>query len=277
MSDFPYDKSFKKWLDMNPNLSHYTATRITQIINHFWNYYYTNSNESPVLEEINTSTIRDYLNFLEVNLGLKATTINKYISYLRHYFNFLYSHNLISNYPLLEIKGRYFQRVHTYTIDWMDKISEISKLPNIHPDTVKILICISLGYKPKQLLNLKYKEVISHLHNTELSQYLKNCLDFTKNKNPYIFSTRKGTAYGFESNVQRKIKNDKNLIGLPSLSFAELRRSYIYSYVSKDLTDTELIKKLNINLKSLQNYRRNLIYFVNLVPYKLPKQKVKAI
>lgn len=274
--DFPYKSSFNSWLINTKMLSPDTANRISMITNHFWNFYIHNTEHSPEIKLINESDMRTYFNFLEVQEKLKLSTVNKYLSYLRHYLKFLYTHKLISEYPLLNIKGRKFSRDHIYTIDWMSQIPNIYKLDCIHGDTVKLLICISVGFRPDEILNLKAGQVLSRIHDTQLKYCFEKCINsenFENFSDAYVFQNQKQKPYQAESSFQRVIKDDRKLLGM-SLSFSELRRSLIYSILAKgDKTDIELMQLLKLNAKSLTQYRNNLLYYVKLEQFVLPKSE----
>lgn len=267
-NQIPYKEPFVTFLKNEKNLSKITITRIVESSNHFWNFYYTNSNFTPLIKDISSNDVREYLNFMEQNLKLKTTTINKHLSYLRHYLNYLYEHNLIDKYPLTQIKGQHYSRQRTYIVDWMNYVPQIARIPNIHYETIILLTCISLGIEPKNVLTFKYLDLIEQLNNTFLKTYIEKRTNFNFFKNPYLLQTSRGNHYATEFNIQQNIKTDREILGMP-LNLEYLRRSYIYSMLQHNHDDEELIKKLHLSQKSLLNYKKNLLYTVKLKPFNL--------
>lgn len=275
MISFPYQTAFRNWLIGERRLSSNTATRIANSVTHFWNYYTVNSTKEATLNNINQSTIAEYLDFLEQQKNFKKSTINKYLSYIRSYFTFLYDHNLITHYPLINIKGRHFSRQHVYKINWMKDLPILIKSTQLQTETKSLLICISLGYETKSILSLKYSTIISQVNNKEIKSYLEDCKNKQNSKNNYIFETSDGHPYASQFNIEQHIMADRNYLGM-QLTFQSLRRSYIYSVIQQNYTDAELLKKLHISAASLVNYRKNLIYFVKTEQFELPMNAEKT-
>lgn len=275
MISFPYQTALRNWLIGERRLSSNTATRIANSVTHFWNYYTVNSTKEATLNNINQSTIAEYLDFLEQQKNFKKSTINKYLSYIRSYFTFLYDHNLITHYPLINIKGRHFSRQHVYKINWMKDLPILIKSTQLQTETKLLLICISLGYETKSILSLKYSTIISQVNNKEIKSYLEDCKNKQNSKNNYIFETSDGHPYASQFNIEQHIMADRNYLGM-QLTFQSLRRSYIYSVIQQNYTDAELLKKLHISAASLVNYRKNLIYFVKTEQFELPMNAEKT-
>lgn len=270
MNTFPYSKNFRNWLLTETSLSKNTINRTIESANHFWNYYFSNSTVDPLVKNINANDIREYLSYLQNIKEQKATTINKHLSYLRKYFDYLYDHNLISKYPLLKIKGISLNRQRIYKINWMSQIDKIAYIPNIHFETIIVLNCISLGMMPEQILKIRYNDLIEQINNTYLKNYIEERTNFNFFKNPYLLQTKKGEHYANEFNIQQKIMSDRKILGM-SLRFEELRRSYIYSIIQEQHSDKYLKEHLNLSEKSLLNYKKNLIYFVKVEQFELNK------
>lgn len=267
---YPYEHEFFEYCKTEKHYTDGTMLIVTRSIQTFWNYYKTSDNDSETkLNNIQASDIQNFLNSLETKLNLKKNTINKYLSHIRLYFTFLYSHHLIDNYPMLEINGRKFNRKHIYVINWMDKLPQIAKIPNIHPVTIKMMIGISLGYLPEEVLRLRYDDVFPQINSYELRRYLKLNCDFTNDDNPYILSKKKGGFYASDFHLAQEAKPDRDLIGM-DITLQNLRLSYVYSILNnKNLTDEQLQRKLKVNAKSLLYYRQNMARYNTLNEFQL--------
>lgn len=185
------------------------------------------------------------------------------------YFTYLYSHQFIDNYPILTISGRNFSRKQTYKINWMDKLPQIAQIDNIHPETIKFMAAISLGYKPTEVLSLRLNTLLYGLKDEGLKQYLKNHTEFHGSDNPYIISKKDGGHYASDFHIVQNIQPDKKLLGMP-LTLQALRLSYVYSILSDSKkTDEELEEILRVNKRSLVYYRKNFLLYVNAEEFTL--------
>lgn len=274
---FPYQNEFNFYCK---NQKHYTPRTIIIVfksITTFWNYFKNGTNTENTINDVQSSDIQAFLDSLETNLSFKENTINKYLSHIKLYFTFLYTHHLIENYPVLEINGRKFNRRKTYVIDWMKSLPEISQIPKIHHETVFMMTGISLGFKPDEVLKLRYQTVISKIKDNNLYKYIKNNIYISNYNdkyicnNPYLLSNKHGGYYNSDFHLAQKCFPDRKLIGM-DITLQNLRLSYVYSILhQKDLTDKQLQEILRVNDKSLFYYRQNMMMHNNLVEFRLPE------
>lgn len=265
---FPYKNQFNLYCKNEKKLSTNTIDLANKSVNTFWNYYATGSDD-PNINIVNETDIRNFLDSLETELKFKKNTINKYLSHLKMYFTYLYSHQFIDNYPILTISGRNFSRKQTYKINWMDKLPQIAQIDNIHPETIKFMAAISLGYKPTEVLSLRLNTLLNGLKDEGLKQYLKNHTEFHGSDNPYIISKKDGGHYASDFHIVQNIQPDKKLLGMP-LTLQALRLSYVYSILSDSKkTDEELEEILRVNKRSLVYYRKNFLLYVNAEEFTL--------
>lgn len=271
MTNYPYEKEFQNYCKKIKHYADSTLLIVNRSIITFWNFFKNSTNEEPSLSEIQASDIQNFLNSLEEKLHLKESTINKYISHIRLYFSFLYSHHLIEFYPMLEINGRKFNRQKVYVIDWMEKFPEIIKIPNIHPETIMMMVGISQGFNPNEVLKLRYFDIINKILNTDVKDYIKTHLNFEKDDNPYILGKKFGGYYPSDFHLAQRCFPDRKLIGM-DITLQNLRLSFVYSILNrKNMTDDKLEKILRVDSKSLFYYRENMMRYNKLVEFKLPK------
>ncbi len=269
--DYPYQNEFYRYCKVEKHYTDATMLIVEKSIANFWKYYVGNSNVEATINHVTSSDIQNFLNSLETNLGLKKNTINKYISHIKAYFTFLYTHHFIKTYPVLEISGRRFNRMHVYIIDWMDKLPQIVKIKGIHSVTVKMMLGIALGYLPDEVLRLRYDDVIDQIHDESLRQYLKKNTDFTADPNPYLLGKKYGGYYASDFHLSQFAKPDREKIGM-DITLQNLRLSYVYSILNrKNQTDEQLQRILKVNAKSLFYYRQNMMRYNRLVEFKLPE------
>ena len=272
---YPYKQEFEQWCKTNKSLSDSTIERISLAINSFWNFYINNAPTNANVSSVNESDLRAYLTNLETKSNLKPSTINKYLSYIKNYFKYLFSHNLNSFYPTLRLKGREINRKRLYKINWDKDIAKLTKYEDINPLTIKLLTAISLGYLPKDVLKLKFADVINKLDNNTLINYFENNLKQEKIKDQYFITNKFNRPYSYESSIQAQISKDAELLDMP-LTLSSLRLGFIYTYLNKsNLSDSDLRNKLNLETKSLIYYKQQLLYFVNTKDFVLPDSNNK--
>lgn len=158
--NYPYQKQFQRYCKTERHYADSTMLIVNLSLDVFWRYFQGSSDEALNIKDIQASDIQAFLDSLETKLNLKKNTINKYLSHIRLYFTFLYSHGLIDHYPMLEINGRKFNRQRRYTINWMPYIPQIAQIKNIHPETVFMMIGIAQGFLPNEVLKLRYSSII---------------------------------------------------------------------------------------------------------------------
>ena len=263
---FPYQVPFIDHCRNVQNLSEYSIGMIISDVGNFWKYYSVKFPNNPNIKNVASSDVRDYLIQLDQKEHLSKKTINKYLSYLKKYFIFLAENNLIESYPLFTLKGISFKRRETIIVNWMPYISNFLN-KSIHPETMKLLLVISLGYDLDQLLNVRWLDVSNKIKNSKLKNFLSDNLNFEKTPNPYIFQGKRVAKYTSIDRITSKTKLDQKIFDFP-INPRKLRQSYILSIISnKELSDEQLLSKLHISSKSLGYYKFCASYF-KLIQYK---------
>lgn len=262
---FPYQTSFIENCRKVQHLSEYSIRMINSNVGSFWKYYSIKFPNNPNIKNVTSSDVRDYLIQLDQKEHLSKKTINKYLSYLKKYFIFLTENNFINSYPLFTLKGISFKRRENVIINWMPYISQFLKT-DIHPETIKLLTLISLGYNLDQLLNVRWNDISDKLNDSELKKFMSVHLNFDKTPNPYIFQGQRIAKFTSLDRITSKVKKDQALINFP-ITPRKLRQSYILSMISnQNLSDEQLIDKLHISNKSLGYYKFCSNYY-HLIPY----------
>lgn len=267
---FPYANKFQTYCKQKRQLAPSTIALAAKSITTFWNYYAANIGSNASIDNVTSSDIRNFLDSLEQNLHFKSNTVNKYLSHLKMYFVFLSEYGFINSYPLFSLRGNKFDRKQKYVINWMNHLSELTQVNGLHPETIKMMTAISLGYKPNEILTMHINKLLDQVKNTQLKKYLQDHTDYSGDTNPYIFATKNGDHYASDFNINQKIAPDRDLIGM-QLTSHKLRMSFIYSILSNSkLSNEEILRTLRISPKSLNYYRKNMMLYVETSEFKLP-------
>ncbi|MBP2057961.1 site-specific recombinase XerC [Lactobacillus colini] len=252
MYDFPYINNFNDWCSTR-HLQAQTIQSINQSVNYFWNYYLTNANHTPNLDELSSQDIRSFLVNLEVNENRSVQTLNKYITHLKKYFSFLYDHKLMPNYVLTDIKGHTFDRTPRFCLDWIDSLDKIIANEKVSLDTKKLLILIAYGFEPNKLLGLTIADVQGKINKKTYIDILST--PALPNLPQLIFHTKKGRPLSALPSLSRRILADRDTLNL-DLTPGKLRLSYIYRLVNdSSLSDDDLTNLIHCNRKTITYYR----------------------
>lgn len=266
---FPYENKFRIYCKQKKQLAPSTILLAAKSITTFWNYYATNIGPNASINDVTTSDIRNFLDSLEQKMHFKSNTVNKYLSHLKMYFVFLAEYGFINSYPLFTLRGNKFDRKQKYVINWMSHLNELIQIKQLHPETIKMMTAISLGYKPDEILTMRINTLLDQITDSHLREYLQTHTGYTQDANPYLFATKSGDHYASDFNINQKIAPDRDLIGM-QLTSHKLRMSFVYSILSNPkLSDEKILKTLRIPLKSLNYYRKNMMLYVETTEFKL--------
>ena len=253
--NFPYEKEFRTYCKQKKKLADSTISLAAKSITTFWNYYAANVGPDANVNDVRAGDIRNFLDSLETKLNFKSNTVNKYLSHIKMYFVLLSEYGYII----------------TYIINWMPYLPDLIKVEDIHPETIKMMAAIAAGFKPKEIIVLKTNDLLKHIDNDEVKEYIKVHTNYEKSNNPYIFARKNGEPYASDFNINQRIAPDRKIIGMP-LTTHKLRMSFVYSILSNhQLSDNDILKTLRITLKSITYYRKNMTLYVETEDFTLSK------
>lgn len=263
---YPYQHEFIKYCSNVKKLSDLSLVDTDKCISTFWTYYEVNSINEAKLDNITLADIKDFLAQLDQNLNFTIRTINKYISYIKQYFNYLYTTQKIVNYPIANLRGIEFDRKKVFYINWMDSLTQLAESKHLSATTMKVLTLISMGFTPQSLISLKWNDLTNYNDNSK-KQILEKYLNLEKIENPYLFSKKDGSPYKSFESIKRTLKQDQKYVPF-SLKLENLHREYILTLVNNvDLTDKQLKFKLQCSDKSL-NYYKHLLLINEIIDFR---------
>lgn len=269
---FPNEAEFRNYCKQKKKLANSTIDLASRSISTFWRYYSASLESEADITNVQANDIRNFLASLQEKLNMKSNTVNKYLSHLKMYFVFLSEYGYITTYPLLSLRGNYFDRKQEYVINWMDSLPQLIKIKKIHPETIKMMAAIAAGFKPKEITTLRTANLLDNIKNKTVKEYIKAHTDYSKDNDPYIFARKNGDHYASDFNINQKITPDRSIIGM-TLTTHQLRMSFVYSIISNhQLSDNDVLKTLRISMKSLNYYRKNLTLYIKTTEFQLPKK-----
>ena len=268
---YPFQDNYEHWCKTIALFSDTTISQIGFAISSFFSFQADQHSDGRSANNVRNSDIHQFVVYPKEERGLRTRTVNKYISYLKTYFKYLYQAKLIDHYPLMNIKGLSFDRHFHYVIGWHNHLIELIEIAK--PETIKLLLAVLCGYKGDNLLTLTWADITPQINNTKLLAALEKHPNFPISSKQYLFQdTRfKNEDHRIKSftSLNRKINGDEEKLGL-DLSPTNLWMSFCLSNVLRtDLTDQQLMEKLHCNQKTL-SYYRSIAAYAQLENYKLP-------
>lgn len=266
-SIYPYQYKFELYLSEKRHYSSSAIIDARKSVSQFWTYFINNRKNGHSVTDVNETDIRAFLIFAKNELHLASRTVNKYLTYLRRYFTFLFEYQNLPTLPTISIKQLKFNNAKTVIINLKPYLSEIISDTQLSDTTKKAIVLASYGIKPRNFTRLRFNDIKSIINDTAIINWLKNHLNFSKMNNPLIFSKKNGTGFKDNQVLYLALKEDQKYTPI-KLSFTDLRSSYIYSIISDlSLSDDQLFKLLNINLRTLTYYKNNLRIYT-IIDYK---------
>lgn len=220
------------------------------------------------VENLFNRDIEAYLNMLLTNRQISNSTYNKILSHINVYFNYLFTHNLNSNLPTIELKGLKKASKEDINVKWINELDSILMNNNVHFYARMTMLLTSKGYKSEEFLQKGFYKQLSSIDFNENELKFKSSFDEfikpiqEKQSSSDIFLKQRLSE---QPNItiqglHKYLKPSEDVLNI-SLNPSTLFQSYIVFYIQKNpnLNDIELSTHLNLDLSSI-NYYKQLAY-----------------
>lgn len=269
-NNYPYQDSFEKNL-LSKDLSKVTIDEYNKILAELFNYlseFNKGYQSDHRVENLFNRDIEAYLNMLLTNRQISNSTYNKILSHINVYFNYLFTHNLNSNLPTIELKGLKKASKEDINVKWINEIDSILMNNNVHFYARMTMLLTSKGYKSEEFLQKGFYKQLSSIDFNENELKFKSSFDEfikpiqEKQSSSDIFLKQRLSE---QPNItiqglHKYLKPSEDVLNI-SLNPSTLFQSYIVFYIQKNpnLNDIELSTHLNLDLSSI-NYYKQLAY-----------------
>lgn len=268
-NDYPYKKRYQTYLRDVKKQKQITILSYDETLYDF--FLYLNSGESGYdpgshsnldrIEAVKPQDIHYYLDVLVAERNFKKSTINKTITILRGYFNFLYKVGETRNLPTVNLKyeatDQSLKRINysRSVIEEKDKILSNEEIPL---DCRMYLLLILKGVTIIEMISLDFYEKLNKLQFspseiTLKEEYLKTIKPIQEKWNSkaiffkskiYKDSNGENSNVITEQSIYKRLKILSNIIGMkvePRQIRRELKKITIEKHIN--LSDAELVKK----------------------------------
>lgn len=271
--DYPYHKSYLNYLQNVIHASPEATANAENSINYFWRFYLGVRQNQAQIEEVKASDIRAFLDYLELDHKYTFRTINKYLTYLRKYFTYLFEYQNIKTLPTISVRDRHIDRSKTVVTNLLPFLDDFLANQELSLTSKKALLLTLYGFSVKRLIILHFSDVKGQINQKSHLAWLNTNLTFD-NPNPLIFSKTGGQALSSDRMIRLSLAADQEKVALP-LSLQDLANSYIYTLVANPkISDQTLTDKLHCSRKTLNYYKSNLDKY-QIVDYQSFLQKQK--
>ncbi|GAA6114670.1 phage integrase N-terminal SAM-like domain-containing protein [Apilactobacillus apinorum] len=269
-NNYPYQDSFEKNL-LSKDLSKVTIDEYNKILAELFNYlseFNKGYQSDHRVENLFNRDIEAYLNMLLTNRQISNSTYNKILSHINVYFNYLFTHNLNSNLPTIELKGLKKASKEDINVKWINELDSILMNNNVHFYARMTMLLTSKGYKSEEFLQKGFYKQLSSIDFNENELKFKSSFDEfikpiqEKQSSSDIFLKQRLSE---QPNItiqglHKYLKPSEDVLNI-SLNPSTLFQSYIVFYIQKNpnLNDIELSTHLNLDLSSI-NYYKQLAY-----------------
>ena len=268
-----YLSDFKNFIESEKKYSKHTVSAYVNDLEEFNKFLNTNS--VKLNEKLNYSFVRQWIVELSEN-GLSTRSINRKISSLKSYFNFLIAINKLNVSPLklhrnLKVEPKI---IIPFNEREMDKVFEIfnNNSGKLDRDFLIIEILYSTGIRRDELINLKFEDiyfeqglikVLGKRNKERLVPILPNLLSKIKNYssnnsiNNYLFKSKNGKKIS-PSTIYRIVKKYFRQISSKNKISPHVLRHSFATHMINNGADINSVKEIlgHSSLASTQIYTK---------------------
>ncbi len=265
---YPYQKNFQHFL-ATKELATVTITEYSRTLTDFFQYLHRFNwafSSDPRLDNILENDVRDYLTMLLEQRDLKNDTYNKILSHLNGYFKFLFTHELITHYPTVALKGMSkvsLQPAIDFT--WLNQLPSLLQNQQLSFYTRALLLFSAYGFTSQEILAPGFGELTARLKLTagqrkfmQAFQKFLQPLQLLQASRDLFLKTRMDRQHPQLSApaLHKYLKKDTPLVDF-TLTPQKLHQGYILHYLLAHRTSSaaELQQYLRLDPASLDYYR----------------------
>ncbi|VDG19419.1 phage integrase N-terminal SAM-like domain-containing protein [Lactiplantibacillus mudanjiangensis] len=266
---FPYEKSFINQLtmaDKHPQtIAQYQLT-LTDFFNYQQHFNETFAT-SGLLADLTENDIKVYLAMLKNQRGYQQSTINKSLSNLTGYFNYLFEHRIITTLPTFGVKGQPLTSAQQLS-NWPEQLADWLANDDLHVYTRACLLFTSKAYEASEMLAPDFYQDLAklnfstseHIFLSKFKAYIEPLQSQYQTKALFLKTRRRGPEPQLSlSALHKYLTGDSQRLGVP-LKPVALYQQYILWYLRQHRLDepTTIMQTLRLDATSL-GYYQNLL------------------
>lgn len=264
---YPYQEIFERYLNRQelaqPTIAEYRSV-LTDLFNFLSNFnasYQVDHRVATLLDR----DVEQYLAMLVNQRQVTNGTYNKMLSHINIYFKYLFTHDLITHYPTLTLKGKSHDDLKAPTTKWLHLMPTILANQQLAVYTRFTLLLSSRFYTISefltpgfyQQLNPKSFNPSEQTFWQDYQQFIRPLQKRQHSQDLFLKQRLAGDPHLTAAGLHKYLKPDEKLLGF-SLTPTRLYQSAILDFLLQhpSLSDQQLSEKLRLDPQSLTYYRQ---------------------
>ncbi len=264
---YPYQETFEQYLNRRelaqPTIAEYRSV-LTDLFNFLSNFnagYQADHRVATLLDR----DVEQYLAMLVNQRHVTNGTYNKMLSHINIYFKYLFTHDLITHYPTLTLKGKSHDDLKAPTTKWLHLMPTILANQQLAVYTRLTMLLSSRYYTISEFLTPGFYQQLntSDFNANERTfwqtyqQFIHPLQERQHSSDLFLKQRLAGDPHLTAAGLHKYLKPDEKLLGF-SLTPTRLYQSAVIDFLLQhpSLSDQQLSQKLRLDPQSLTYYRQ---------------------
>ena len=264
---YPYQDSFETML-AGQDLAPITITEYRSVLTDLFNYlslFNVGYQRDHRVDSLFDRDIEQYLGMVLKERHITNGTYNKLLSHINVYFKYLFTHQLISQYPTVTLKGKSKADLQPPAVKWLYLLPEILADPTLSFYTRLTLMLIHQGFTVSELLTPGfYQQLDPATFTTDeqrfwqaFQQFIKPIQERQKTADIFLKQRFSNDPHLTLPGLHKYLKPDEAKLGMP-LSPTKLYQSVVVDYLMNHpkVDDQTLASQFRLDPQSIDYYRK---------------------
>lgn len=264
---YPYQEVFEAYLHRQ-DLAQPTIVEYRSVLSDLFNFLSNFNAGYQADHRVTTLLDRDIEQYLAMLVNQRQVTngtYNKMLSHINIYFKYLFTHDLITHYPTLTLKGKSHDDLKAPTTKWLHLMPTILANRQLAVYTRMTLLLSSHYYTVSEFLSPGFYQQLDTRHFNhheqtfwqEYQRFISPLQERQHSQDLFLKQRLGGDPHLTAAGLHKYLKPDEKLLGF-SLTPTRLYQSAILDFLLQhpSLKDQQLSEKLRLDPQSLKYYRQ---------------------
>lgn len=264
---YPYQDTFKLYLQQQ-ELATATIAEYDSVLTDLFNYLSNFNAGYQQDHRVSTLLDRDVEQYLAMLINQRHVTngtYNKMLSHINIYFKYLFTHNLITHYPTLMLKGKSHDDLKTPSTKWLHLMPDILADQQLAVYTRLTLLLISHFYTTKEFLAPNfYQQFQPQAFNADEQTFWATYQRFIQplqarhhSHDLFLKQRLSGDPHLTSAGLHKYLKPDEKRLGFPLIPTRLFQSAVINDLLQHpELSDADFSERLRLDPQSLAYYRQ---------------------
>ncbi|GAA3621347.1 phage integrase N-terminal SAM-like domain-containing protein [Secundilactobacillus similis DSM 23365 = JCM 2765] len=266
-NQYPYQDSFEQYLTIQ-ELAQATIDEYSSVLTDLFRYlsdFNTGYQRDHRVATLLDRDVEQYLAMLVNERQVTNGTYNKVLSHINIYFKYLFTHDLIPQYPTVTLKGKSHDQLQTPSTKWIYLLPDILANETLAVYTRLSLLLLSHFYPAKEFLTPGFYDQFDATTLTgaeadfwqRYQQFIQPIQQRQHSQDLFLKQRFGGDPHLTSPGLHKYLKPDAKVLGFP-LTPTRLYQSAIVNYLLTHSTqsDSTIAETLRLDPQSLGYYRQ---------------------